>query len=213
MPSYKDYDLVHVAAMIIPTGSIIDGNSMWSGVIVWGSGSEQETSPVYEDYFEETDGVFEVFTPPAGWIYNHLSGGNNWYKALQDCVILDISAFGDGFGSVSCGIDFEISNASLMDTFHMDKSYNEFKNMADLAKEALAKHKLTPGYRYRRQYRNDEPIQPLDVEENQIHLVLVYNYTSVIDDYNNECDVYIEYVGQLDMSKLNTILVGVNETP
>lgn len=211
MPSYKNYDLVHVAAMIIPAGSIIDGNSTWSGIMVYGAGGQDETQMVDGDYFDETDGVFEEFTPPENWIYKHIVGENYWFKALQDCVVLDISAFGNGFGSVSCGLDYEIRNAGLMDTFHMDTSYSEFKNMADLAKEELAKHRLTPGYRYRRQYRNDEPIQPLDIEESQVHLVLVYNYTSVVDDYNHECDVYIEYMGQLDMTKINTVMVETDE--
>ncbi len=214
MPHYKSYDLVHVTAMIIPAGSIVDGNHMWSGVIVYGSGGQDEIEQMYEDYLDEADGVFEVFTPPDKWLYKHTVDENHWFKALRDCVVLDIEAFGDGFGSVSCGIDFEISNNSLLDTFHIDKNHSEFKDIADLAKAKLDKYRKSPAYRYRRQYHSSEPIQPLDIEESQVHLVLVYSYTSVIDDYNNECDVYIEYVGQLNMDALNNALVKEeNGTP
>jgi hypothetical protein len=209
MPSYKNLELVAVSALVIPVGSIVDAHETWSGVLVYNDDGKDHLETVSGDYVDDGSDAVEEFLPPDKWYFNHTGGdqGNKWFKAIEDCVVLDINAFGNGFGTVSCGIDFEITQTGLIDAFQEE----DFKQLADLAKSKLAAYKLTPEYRLRRRYGQDEPIKPLDFEDNQVNMVLVYRYTSVIDDYNHECDVYIEFQGELEMEMLDTILVGSDE--
>lgn len=208
MPIYPSYELVAVDAIVIPAGSVISELDLHMDAVVFHDNNE--VVPVYEDFADEDPDSFGAFDQPSNWIFNYMDRNEKFITVKRDCTILGISAIGDGVGSVSCGIDFEISNNSLFDAFDASEKNNAFKLWSDLAIKNLLKHKSSPGYRYshRRYDYPSEPVIPLDVEDQEIHLVLVYKYTSVIDDYNNECDVYIEYQGQLDMKALKNAMVN-----
>lgn len=211
MLGYSSYELVAVDAIVIPAGSVIPDSDLRMDALIFHDNNE--VVPVYDDFADEDPDSFEVFEQPKNWVFNYMSHNEKFVTVKRDCTILEVSAFGDGVGSVSSGIDFEINNGSLFDAFSADEKDSAFKLWSDLARRNLAKYKSSPGYKYgRRKYDYpDEAVIPLDVEDQEIHLVLVYKYTSHVDDYNQECDVYIEYQGQLDMKALkNAILDGAN---
>lgn len=196
MPNYSNVNFVAVAAVVIPAGAII---SQDSGLIDEAQMLVCDGKAVDQRYKDDEE-ILEAFNPPEGWSYQWIGQPTTWRRAKGEIVTLVVVPFGDGFGTTSCGLAYEIDQVGVADAF----SDHDFENMATLAKARLVERNNSPEYsRQLRQYNRDtNPLKPIDAENYTAHLVLAYSYDVYGDSYYNDYDVSINFLGQVDLDKI-----------
>lgn len=196
MPSYSNVDLLAVDAVVVPKGSLIPIARLLNdfNVVAYGD----DLSVIHPDDFDTED--FTEFKPPDGWQYSVVTD-DEWCRTTFEMVLLNVTPFGDGFGLSGSGLEYEIDAVGLFDALDL----SEYQSIAKLAVKRLDEDKTGKGYLWRRWIKDgkSDPLQPFGREDFEVHLVLAYRYGTYIDDYNNECDVTIEYIGEVDLDKIS----------